>query len=243
MRGKILIAALGCAALSAALYAEPGAVTGTAAYRERIAMPPGAKLVVELLDVSKADVKSVLIAKTEMTGIGQVPVPFTISYDASKIDARMRYQIAARIDVGGQTMFRTTQAYPVLNGEGGAGLALLLQRTGGRNPLAGGAWTLVSMGGKPSLAGVTATLSFSADGRVTGKGGCNNYFSRAEFDGPKLTLAPAGSTMMACTGAKMEQESAYLKALGTVKAWRREGAKLVLESAEAGDLVFAPLKK
>ncbi len=226
-----------------AVFAQDASISGTAAYRERMAIPPGAKLIVELLDVSKADAKSVLIAKTEMEGIGQIPVPFTISYDAAKIDARMRYQVAARIEVAGRTMFRTTQAYPVLNGEKAQGLSLLMQRTGGRNPLAGTAWRLESIGGKPSAAGVTTTLTIAANGRANGKGGCNNYFAQAEFDGDKLTLGKAGSTMMACPGAKMEQESAYMKALSQVKSWRRDGARLVLETESVGDLVFAPLKK
>jgi putative lipoprotein len=228
---------------SLVMAAQENTIAGKATYRERMAMPAGAKLVVELLDVSKADAKAVLIAKTEMEGLGQVPVPFVISFDAGKIDSRMSYHLAARIDVAGRMMFRTTQAYPVLNGNPVKDLMLLLQRVGGRGPLEGSDWVLESMGGKPSAADVTTTLAFAGGGKVNGKGGCNNYFAQAEFDGQKLSLSKAGSTMMACPGAKMEQESAYLKALAKVKAWKREGAKLVLETDGAGDLVFGPLKK
>lgn len=226
-----------------AAAAQENTIEGNATYRERMALPAGAKLTVELLDVSKADAKSVLIAKTEMEGIGQVPVPFLISYDAGKIDSRMRYQVSARIDVAGRMMFRTTQAYPVLNGQPAKDLMLVMQRIGGRSPLEGTGWALESMGGKPSASDVTTTLAFASGGKVNGKGGCNNYFAQAEVEGQKLTISKAGSTMMACPGAKMEQESAYLKALAKVKGWKRDGTRLVLETDGAGDLVFAPLKK
>lgn len=229
--------------LAMAAAAQENTIEGKVTYRERMAMPAGAKLVVELLDVSKADAKAVVIAKMHMEGIGQVPVPFTISFDAGKIDSRMSYQVSARIDVAGRMMFRTTQAYPVLNGQPAKDLMLLMQRVSGRGPLEGTGWALQSIGGKPSAADVTTTLAFAGGGRVNGKGGCNNYFAQAEFDGQKLTISKAGSTMMACPGAKMEQEGAYLKALAKVKGWKRDGANLVLETDGAGDLVFGPLKK
>ncbi len=47
-------------------------VTGTVTYRERIALSPGATLVVQLRDVSLQDASSILIAEQVMPNSGQV---------------------------------------------------------------------------------------------------------------------------------------------------------------------------
>lgn len=241
MRFLKCVAWLGFAAVLGAQGPE-NTIEGRALYRERMAMPAGAKLIVELLDVSRADAPSVVLAKTEMEGIGQVPVPFLLAFDAGKLDQRMRYQVAARLEAAGRVFFRTTQAYAVLNGQPTKGLELMMQRVSASAGLEGSSWVLEKINGKASAAGVSTTLVFGDGGKVNGKGGCNSYFAQAKVDGQKLEISKAGSTMMACPGAKMEQESAYLKALGKVKSWKREGAKLVLETDGAGDLVFGPLK-
>jgi putative lipoprotein len=57
------------------------AVSGTVFYRERIALPPGAALTVQLADVSKADAPIDVIATETRILSTQVPVPFSLSYD------------------------------------------------------------------------------------------------------------------------------------------------------------------
>jgi len=50
---------------------------GTAAYRERIALPPDARLRVAISDVSLADAPATVIAETEIATAGrQGPIPF-----------------------------------------------------------------------------------------------------------------------------------------------------------------------
>ena len=54
---------------------EPNAaVSGTVTYRERIALTPGASLVVELRDVSLAEAAAPLIARQTIANPGQVPI-------------------------------------------------------------------------------------------------------------------------------------------------------------------------
>lgn len=79
---------------------EPGAatLTGTATYRERIALPPDSRLIVTISDVSLADAPSVTIAQTEMKTEGkQVPLAFSLSYDPARIEPRRSYAVSARI--------------------------------------------------------------------------------------------------------------------------------------------------
>ena len=51
-------------------------VRGTITWRERIALPPGAVLEVELVDISRADAPAEPIAATRVEVQGQVPIAF-----------------------------------------------------------------------------------------------------------------------------------------------------------------------
>ena len=73
------------------------AVTGTLTYRERIALPPGSVVEVELHDVTLLDVASRLIARQVITDPGQVPISFRLEYDREEIVAANRYAVQARI--------------------------------------------------------------------------------------------------------------------------------------------------
>lgn len=111
---------------------QAGSVTleGTVAYRERMALPPDARISVEVRDVSRQDTASILIASTAFTADGrQVPIPFSLSYDASRIEPRNTYAVSARItDAAGGLMFITDTRVPLP--PPGETVALNLVRTG-----------------------------------------------------------------------------------------------------------------
>lgn len=88
---------------------EQVTLSGNAAYRERIALPPDARLTVRISDVSRMDVAAPVIAETTVASEGrQVPLPFSLSYDRAKIDPRGRYSVSARItDAAGQLLWIT----------------------------------------------------------------------------------------------------------------------------------------
>lgn len=73
-------------ALWAAVWgaAQAGTVEGNATYRERIAVPPGATLFVELQDVSLADAPAVTLAAQRYALTG-VPAQFELTYDDALI--------------------------------------------------------------------------------------------------------------------------------------------------------------
>ena len=90
-------------------------VSGTVSYLQRIAMPPDAELEVTLQDVSFADAPAVLLAEEKSRfGDRQVPIPFELKFDPSKIDPKHTYAVSAKIMVEGKVRFRTTEAYRVL---------------------------------------------------------------------------------------------------------------------------------
>jgi uncharacterized lipoprotein YbaY/heat shock protein HslJ len=113
-------------------------ITGSIAYRERMALPSDAVIDIQLQDVSIADIAAQVVAQTLLNAEGrQVPIPFTLSYDPAQIDPSHRYSVRATIRSGdGMLMFTTSQSYPVLT-RGAPSKVNLLLRTVGHGPKAG----------------------------------------------------------------------------------------------------------
>ena len=107
----------------------PTVVTGTATYRERIALPPNAVFEATLQDVSVADAPSAEIARTTIDRPPQVPIPFTIAIDPARVDPRRTYSVRGTILVDGKPWFTSDVAYPVLTRGAGSSVTMLLKRT------------------------------------------------------------------------------------------------------------------
>ena len=95
---------------------EPDAsVRGSVTYRERLALTPGATLIVELRDVSYADAPAPLIARQTISGPGQAPIEFEVAYNREDIDSRNRHSVSARIvESDGRLAFVNDTAYEVI---------------------------------------------------------------------------------------------------------------------------------
>jgi heat shock protein HslJ len=104
--------------------------------------------------------------------------------------------------------------------------------------LPGTEWTAIGInngkGGVASLvAGSTVTLAFGTDGRASGSAGCNRYTASYESARDTLKFGTAAATRMMCaTEGVMEQEQAFLSALGKVATFRTEGDRLELRGAD-----------
>jgi copper homeostasis protein (lipoprotein) len=73
-----------------------GSITGSASYRERIALPPEAVFEAVLLDIAIADTPARELGRVQLEPAGQPPFLFTIPYRASELSPRGRY--AVRVD-------------------------------------------------------------------------------------------------------------------------------------------------
>ncbi|SFO61593.1 putative lipoprotein [Variovorax sp. PDC80] len=114
---------------SASASAAPLVVSGTVSYRERIALDPAAEVRVQLLDVSRMDAPSVVLAEQRIRADGrQPPFAYTLQVDAARIDPRMRYAVAARIVRGEQLLFINDTQYSVLTQGQGPSANLMLVR-------------------------------------------------------------------------------------------------------------------
>ncbi|MFZ6747536.1 YbaY family lipoprotein [Undibacterium sp. Ren11W] len=90
-------------------------VSGSAAYKQRIALPPDAVLTVRVEDVSRADAHARVLAETsEVFGNRQVPIRFLLKVPSSAIEERFSYSLRASIKSGNDLLFTTTRSYPVL---------------------------------------------------------------------------------------------------------------------------------
>jgi len=105
-----------------------GTLKGTAMYRERMALPPGAVFEATLQDVSKADAPAEVLGSTRLEGPGNPPIRFEIRYDPARIEPRHSYAVRARILVDGKPFFITDQHYPVLTRGKGNRVELMLRR-------------------------------------------------------------------------------------------------------------------
>ena len=120
-------AASGAAAVPVAPVDSTGVrVSGSISYLQRVALPPDSDVIVQLRDVSRVDAKADLLAEQRFTTRSQVPLPFELLVDPAKIDPRMRYAVAARIERGGKLMFINDKLYPVLTQGHGSRVEMVL---------------------------------------------------------------------------------------------------------------------
>ena len=90
-------------------------VSGTVTYRERLALTPGATLVIELRDVSHADGPAPLIARQTISDPGHVPIKFQVEYNREDISTRSIYSISAKIvESDGRLAFTNDTVYEVI---------------------------------------------------------------------------------------------------------------------------------
>ena len=90
-------------------------------------------------------------------------------------------------------------------------------------PLVATTWVLTAYGDPNNLttaqAGVMTTAVFSADGTLSGSGGCNQYSAGYNLQENQIGIGLPVSTTMACESG-MEQEQAYLTILQTAASYR-----------------------
>ncbi|WP_315834242.1 YbaY family lipoprotein [Bradyrhizobium prioriisuperbiae] len=109
--------------------AAPKTLSGTVVYRERIALPPSARLQVSLLDVSLADAPSKVLARTVIRPRGQVPLPYRLRFDDTRIRRGHSYALQAEIRIDGRLWFITTTRHSVFTG-GADNTEIVVERVG-----------------------------------------------------------------------------------------------------------------
>lgn len=111
-------------------------VTGEVLYRERIALPPSARVIIQLQDVSFADAAATVLAEQIIDPAGKgPPYAFQLTYDAAKIDSRFSYAVRAQIKDGDTLLFTTTERYAVITqGNPVSGIRIIVNPVGAPTP-------------------------------------------------------------------------------------------------------------
>ncbi len=132
MRNAPLI--LPAALVLAACAATPDMTTGTtvvnvtAAYRERIMLPPGHVLTVRIEDVSRADAPAKVLAETSEPLNSGPPYRVTLAFPTSQIDPRHTYAARAEIrDAAGALVFVTDTRHAILTNGAPASAEIVLK--------------------------------------------------------------------------------------------------------------------
>ncbi|MEZ4619795.1 MAG: YbaY family lipoprotein [Caldilineaceae bacterium] len=108
-----------CTQTEDALSSElSGVLSGSVMYRQRIALPAGSVISVELQDVSRADVAANIVATQTLTTAGEnVPIPFELRYDPAEINPSHTYAVRAQIKVDGELRWTSTERFSVLTND------------------------------------------------------------------------------------------------------------------------------
>lgn len=119
-----------------------------------------------------------------------------------------------------------------------SGKALLTYQVQSQD-LAGSSWNVTGYNnGKQAvvsvLAETTLTAEFSAEGTVSGNGGCNTFSGPYKVTGNQITIGPLASTLMACAepAGVMEQEAQYLAALQSAATYTIQGGQLEMRTKD-----------
>ncbi|WP_281994931.1 YbaY family lipoprotein [Ruegeria faecimaris] len=230
--GAIMVALIGS-------DVSAGSVTGTASYRERIAVPEDATLYIELQNISLADAPAVTLAAQRYVLSG-VPAEFELTYDDALIRDGMTYAVRGAIYRGSQLLFTTDTVYPVLTNGAPDTADLLLVKTGG--PTSAGlentSWTAIGVNGAVLNSERAPQLDFAQGGAFSGSGGCNRFTGQAEISGNSLTFPDnIAATLMACPPEMEQVEDQFFAALQNVVSYAVAGDSLALLDS-AGDPVL-----
>jgi putative lipoprotein len=253
-RSAAIIAALISAPLMLSAQSAPPAssasgataiITGTALYRERIALPPNAVFEAVLEDTSRADAPATRIASTKNAHPGNPPFHFTIAYDPSKIVDSHTYNVRAFVTFEGKLMFTSTSAHRVITSGNPTSVNITLRHVspaddqaavtaGGvaPKPLENSYWKLATLNGKTVAVKPDhrePSLILHPEGmRTEVFGGCNQIAGTYTLESSNgITFGPMAGTLMACPDG-MDTEKDFTAMLNEVRTYRIAGARLEL---------------
>lgn len=230
-------------------------VAGTVIYRERMALPPDAELVLTV-DGRRPDGEAIRIAETRIPVNGRsVPLPFDIRLPDDPYAVRT---LSARIMSGSEALFAVPEPLPVPNDPQTSGaLVVLTHRViagtaadagGVREPvasrLAGTRWKAVLLHGRPvdvfddqPEAHLVFHPESAHSGRISGSDGCNALLGTYEINGSALRFSELGATLRLCPQGE-EQAAAFRQTLGAATGWRLAAGRLELTTPDGPAVVL-----
>ncbi|MFL5733417.1 MAG: META domain-containing protein, partial [Chloroflexia bacterium] len=139
--------------------------------------------------------------------------------------------------LGQAATYKIDRQQLTLSGAAGKELAVFAAQSG---DLVGTDWTVTGYNnGKQAvvsvMSGTKITASFGKASILSGSGGCNDYSGTYTVSGKNgIKIGPVSATQKACAAPQgvMEQESAYLAALGSAATYRIDGNQMEMRTAD-----------
>jgi putative lipoprotein len=229
----VILATTVAVTFTGAAMAKDASVSGTVTYLNRSALPPGAVLEVELVDVSRADAMSVRMSSRRYA-IDKVPFAFELAYDPELIDERYSYAIQARVSQGEKVLYRTTRHYPALTRNAPAQLDIVLDLMSepSLRGLESSNWQVTEISGRLLVSDKRPAIRFLADSRVAIDTGCNKFTGPVTVSETSVVFSDKmAGTLMACVPPYDTLEKDMLAALPQITGWVRSGDQLALTNA------------
>lgn len=199
-------------------------ISGEAFYRERMALPKGARLEVTLAEQARADAPARVIASVTVPAGPGAPIGFGLTVDSKSLPRRRRFVLSARLSDGrGNLLFASATPQPWRPGEAGP-VRLMLNRASG--PAMGGpgeaqaapwgAWIVDDILGRPTLPQAQPVLTLSA---VTAQGGDARRGDAAakpadRAQGPGPVAPPSGKGASDTSGRKASRTTGAVTGKG-----------------------------
>ena len=76
-------------------------------------LAPSGLVELKLIDISKADARSISLAELRLRCGGLMPINLPLTFDISLIDPRRSYALAVRIEIDGQLRYITTSRHSI----------------------------------------------------------------------------------------------------------------------------------
>jgi putative lipoprotein len=174
-------------------------IKGTIAYRERIALQPGATVEVSLDRFRHDEHVSVSSLTLRLEG-GQVPVSFSLPYNAQAATEGDRYGVRARILHGNTVLFESLSHTMITPGQSAPVQLTLVKASPMESPaIYGVEWKLMGINGRAiATDGKPPHIILNENGHdFGGNTGVNIFGGVYSLEGSRIMLDPQVSTMMA----------------------------------------------
>lgn len=228
-------------------------IKGSVNYLQRMALPPHAYLVVQLVDVTKADGPFPVVAEMSAVASGAVPINFDLPVRNNTLKKNHKYALQARISVGDVLWFVSDKRTPINVAHKNTRYEIILgavsQSAATKEVPAvviGKEWHVEDIFNKGVIDNSRMTITIETNNdkkeptslpklRVTGSGGCNRYSTSVVIDEQQKTIdfSPPAMTFMACAEALSQQENRFIEMLEKTKSYNFDDVgRLILKDSE-----------
>lgn len=109
-----------------------------------------------------------------------------------------------------------------------AGIAFMMLQNMAGSKSTESSTTATIISGAWQRSGTAANVQYQVDGKVTGFGGCNNFFGTYVATDTTIDVGPLGSTRKACPEDIMSAEYAFMQAVESAATYKIAGETLTL---------------